>query len=203
MSTARTESRRPTRRAAPRPTPSGGRLDVDAVVAAAAELADEEGWSALTLSRVAERVDRHISSLYSHVDGLDDLRVRVARLSISELADVVWAASIGRSGGDALRSIARAERDWARGHPGRIAALRSMIGVDDAEYRAEGLRLATPLRLVLASFGLDESRTGVAHTVFSTTVRGLIDPDAGDDATLDAAVELFVTALASGAWPPA
>lgn len=185
-----------------RPTPPGGWLDVDTLVQAAAELADEEGWNALTLSRVAERVDRHISSLYTHVDGLDDLRVRVARLSIGELADVVWAASIGRSSGDALRAIALAERDWARAHPGRFAALQSMLGVDDAEYRAAGRRLATPLRLVLASFGLDEDRTGVAHTVFSATVRGLVEPTSGDDTTLDAAVELFVTALVSGAWPP-
>lgn len=186
-----------------RSVPPGGWLDVDAVVAAAAELADEDGWNALTLSRVAERVDRNISSLYSHVDGLDDLRVRIARLSIDQLADVVWAATIGRSGADALRAIATEERDWARAHPGRMAALGSMLDSDDAEYRAGGRRLATPLRLVLASFGLDEKRTGVAHAVFSATVRGLIQPGASDDETLAAAVDLFVTALESGTWPPA
>lgn len=189
---------RPTRRTAP----PGGWLDAEAVVAAAADLADEEGWNALTVSRLAERLDRHVSSLYSHVDGLEDVRVRVARLSIAQLADDVWEVSVGRSGADALRAIAIAERDWARAHPGRFAALRSMIGVDDAEYRASGARLATPIRTVLASFGLDDARTGVAHTVFSATVRGLVEPESGDDATLHAAVDLFVAALSSGAWPP-
>ena len=181
----------------------GTRLDVDAVVAAATELADEDGWTELTLSRVAERVDRHVSSLYSHVDGLDDLRVRIARRSVDQLADVVWAASVGRSGADALLAIATAERDWARAHPGQIAALRSMIGIDDAEYRRLGQRLAVPIRTVLASYGLDEDRTSTAHSIFSATVRGLVEPGVGDDATLESAVDLFVTALDSGAWPPA
>lgn len=183
--------------------PATTRLDVDAVVAAAADLADTDGWNELTLSRVAERVDRHVSSLYSHVDGLDDLRRRIARASIEQLADVVWAVSVGRSGADALLAIATAERDWARAHPGRIAALRSMIGVDDAEYRASGRRLATPIRTVLASFGLDEARTGTAHAIFSATVRGLAEPGSGDDRTLAAAVDLFVLALEGGDWPPA
>ena len=55
---------------------------------------------------------------------------------------------------------------------------------------------------MLASFGLDEARTSIAHSIFSATVRGLAEPGVGDDATLASAVDLFVTALDGGAWPP-
>ena len=90
---------------------------------AAADLADEIGWNELTLSQVATTVDRHVSSLYTHVDGLDALRREVAVLAVTELADVVWEASVGTGGADALAAIAEAERDFGRAHPG----LRSTV----------------------------------------------------------------------------
>jgi AcrR family transcriptional regulator len=66
---------------------AGPYLDKATLVRAAADLADRDGWSRLTLSKAAESVDRHVSSLYTHVDGLDDLRRQIALLAIDELAD--------------------------------------------------------------------------------------------------------------------
>ncbi len=189
-----------------RPRTSGPYLDRDTLIAAAAGLADTNGWNELTMSKVAEAVGRHVSSLYSHVDDLDALRREIALLAVTEIGDVVWEASVGRSGADALTAIAEAERDFARLHPGRMAALRAHLGVDDPEFRDQALRIAQPIRTVLASFGLDQQQVAIAHRVFSATVRGLIEPGtplgaADDDAALQATVTLFVTALQSGAWP--
>jgi len=192
---------------APTRTRSGNQfLDRDTLIAVAADLADTNGWSELTMSKVAEAVDRHVSSLYSHVDDLDALRRDIALLAVTELGDVVREASIGRSGADALTAIAEAERDFARAHPGRMAALRGHLGVDDPEFRTQALRIAQPIRLVLGSFGLNEQQVAIAHRVFSATVRGLIEPGtplgtADDDIALQASVTLFVTALQSGNWP--
>ena len=183
---------------------TGPFLDRVTLIEAAADLADVVGWNDLTLSRVAEAVDRHVSSLYSHVDGLDALRREVAVLSVTELADVVWAATVGRSGAEALTEIAEAERDFARAHPGRMAALRGHLGAADPEFREQAI--AQPIRTVLASFGLDDQQVIIGHRVFSATVRGLIEPGnplsaADDDIALQATVTLFVTALESGNWP--
>lgn len=185
---------------------TGPYLDRDTLIAAAAELADTNGWNELTMSKVAEAVDRHVSSLYSHVDDLDSLRREIALLAVTEIGDVVWEASVGRSGADALTAIAEAERDFARLHPGRMAALRAHLGVDDSEFQKQALRVAQPIRTVLASFGLDEQQVAIAHRVFSATVRGLIEPGtplgtSADDTALQATVTLFVTALRSGTWP--
>jgi AcrR family transcriptional regulator len=176
------------------------------LIAAAAELADTNGWNELTMSKVAEMVNRHVSSLYSHVDDLDALRREVVLLAVTEIGDVVWEASIGRSGADALTAIAQAERNFARLHPGRMAALRAHLGVDDSEFRDQALRIAVPIRTVLASFGLNEQQVAIAHRVFSATVRGLVEPGtplgtSDDDIALQATVTLFVTALESGSWP--
>ena len=185
---------------------TGPYLDRDALIAAAAELADAKGWNELTMSKVAEVVNRHVSSLYSHVDDLDALRREVVLLAVTEIGDVVWQACLGRSGADALAAIAEAERNFARLHPGRMAALRSHLGVDDYEFKNRALRIALPIRTVLASFGLNEQQVAVAHRVFSATVRGLVEPGtplstADDDIALQATVTLFVTALESGNWP--
>ena len=187
---------------------AGPFLDKATLVRAAADLADRDGWSRLTLSGAAQAVDRHVSSLYTHVDGLDDLRREVALLAIEELADEVWRAALGRSSGEALTAIATVERDFSRAHRGRIAAINAYATSGDAEFRAVGARLAEPIRATLAGFGLDDEQVAIAHRVFSAAVRGLAqteihttdDRAAADDA-LTQTVELFVTALSSGAWP--
>lgn len=189
-----------------RTRPSGSSLDRSTLISAAADLADSIGWNELTLSKVAEVVDRHVSSLYSHVDGLDALRGDIAVLAVTELADVVWEASVGRGGADALSAIAEAERDFARAHPGRMAALLRHLSTNDHEFNEQAVRIALPIRTVLASYGLNEQQVAIAHRVFSATVRGLIEPGtpsgtADDDKALQASVTLFVTALESGAWP--
>jgi len=187
---------------------AGPFLDKATLVRAAADLADRDGWSRLTLTRVAESVDRHVSSLYTHVDGLDDLRREIALLALDELSEQVWRVALGRSGGDALGAIAAIYRDYFRSHPGRSAAINAFAGLGDPEYSARGARLAEPIRATLAGFGLDPEQVAVAHRIFTASIRGLAlgesrsSTDHRDaDAALAQTVDLFVTALDSGAWP--
>ncbi|WP_374970598.1 TetR family transcriptional regulator [Terrabacter sp. BE26] len=51
-------------------------LSSSSVVAAAAELADEAGWERLTLAALAARLRVRLSSLYKHIDSLDEPRRR-------------------------------------------------------------------------------------------------------------------------------
>jgi AcrR family transcriptional regulator len=181
-------------------SPARTYLDRDTVVRAAADLADRDGWHAVTLSAVAKEVDRHVSSLYAHVDGLAGLHRAVALLAFDELSEEVWRAALGRTKGDALEAIAQVYRDYARRHPGRTAALQSARHTDDADLGAAGLRLAEPVRAVLASFGLDDARVQVAHRIFSGMVFGLLRTEEGPE-DLHQAIALLTAGLASGDWP--
>lgn len=174
------------------------RLDREAVVRTAADLADSEGWAAVTLSRVAKEVDRHVTSLYAHVESLADLQRQVAVLAIDELTEQVWRAALGRVEGEALRAVAAVYRDFGRDHPGRSDAIVH-AGLDD-EVADHGRRLAEAVRAVFRSFGLDDERAAVAHGVFSATVLGLVRTDRGH-VTLEDAIALFEVGLASGEWP--
>jgi AcrR family transcriptional regulator len=99
-------------------------LDTDAVVAAAAQLADEEGLAQLSLARLAAALGIRTPSLYAHVDGLADLHARLGARGTRELASELQVAAAGRSGADALRAVAGAYRAYAHAHPGSYAAMQ-------------------------------------------------------------------------------
>jgi AcrR family transcriptional regulator len=186
-------------------------LDRDTVVRTAADLADREGWAAVTLSRVARELHRHVTSMYTHVDSLDALRRDVALLAATEMGDLLWGAALGRSRDDALAAIADVYRTYPREHPGRGEALLTYRQRDDEEFVAVTLRMSEPLRATLRSFGLDDRQVEHAHRVFSATLRGfavgesvgLYEPLGDADATYDEILELFTRTLRGGGWPRA
>jgi AcrR family transcriptional regulator len=187
---------------------AGPYLDKATLVRVAADIADRDGWANLTLSQVSKEVNRHVTSLYAHVDGLEALRREVALLALDELADEVWKAALGRTREDALWAIAEVERDYARAHPGRNAAIVTYRAPDDEELRTAGRRVAEPIWATFRSFGLDEQQISQAHSVFSCALRGLILAEITDtfpfhdlDETHEQLIGLFVAALSTGSWP--
>jgi AcrR family transcriptional regulator len=182
----------------PRARPGAGAfVDRDTVVRTAADLADRDGWHSLTMSQVAKELDRHVSSLYAHVESLADLRREVALLALDELADAVWRSVLGLVQEDALQAIADVYFDYATRHPGRAAATFD-IGHDE-EIAARGVRLAEPIWATFRSFGLDDAQVKVAHSVFSATITGFARR--GNKERVRQAVALFVIGLRSGEWP--
>jgi AcrR family transcriptional regulator len=130
-------------------------LDSAKVVEAGAALADELGFTELTMGRLAERVGVRVPSLYKHIAGQDDLNRRIAALAIAEAADAIGAATQGRAGQDALVAAARALRDFVVAHPGRYAATIGIkpTGPDDPIVIAERRGLA-PFEAVLRGYAI-------------------------------------------------
>ncbi|MEV4276291.1 TetR-like C-terminal domain-containing protein [Actinoplanes xinjiangensis] len=108
-------------------------LDRTAVTAAAADLADEVGFTGLGMGLLAERLGVKTPSLYKHVDSQADLAHRIAVLAMNEFADAIRDAIQGRAGREALVAGAHAMRAWVLKHPGRYAAanLAGVTGPDD------------------------------------------------------------------------
>jgi len=182
-------------------------LDRDELIRVAADAADRDGWINLTMSGVAKEVDRHVTSLYGHVDGLDGLRREVRVLALRELGDLCWEAALGRTGDDALTALLDIYRGYMRDHPGRCEALQA-VDVRDPEITRLGLRVAEPFFATLRSYGLDDAAIQ-AQQIISVAVRGFGVSEAsgrfGDRATADATFAqlraLFLSALGSGRWP--
>ncbi|KAF1017399.1 MAG: Tetracycline repressor protein class B from transposon Tn10 [Stenotrophomonas maltophilia] len=129
-------------------------LSVDTIAQAAAEAADALGFEALTGAEVARRLGVRLPSLYAHVANLDALKARVALLALRELADRVDEAIAGRAGGDALRGLADAHRDYARAHPGRFTATRHPLSSALAAESA-GPRLSRALFALLRGYPIE------------------------------------------------
>jgi AcrR family transcriptional regulator len=135
-------------------------LDAEAVVAAAAELADAEGLHELTLAGLAERLGVRSPSLYAHVGGLADLRTRLAARGARELTAALQAAAAGRARSDALHAIADAYRAYAHAHPGTYAATQRAPGTEpdaaNGEYAAAAADLVGVLVAVLRGYELHD-----------------------------------------------
>jgi AcrR family transcriptional regulator len=130
-------------------------LDGDAVVAAAAELADADGLGAVSLSALADRLGVRPPSLYVHVDGLADLRRRLGARGARELTGAVLSATSGLAGADALRALARTYRQFALAHPGTYIAMQTAPEEGSGEPAAAARELVGVIVGALAGYGLE------------------------------------------------
>lgn len=97
------------------------------IVKSARELAEAEGWDAVTTRRLAERIEYSQPVLYSHFAGKDAIVAAVALEGFDEFTRVVRAA---RAGADTpervLAAVARAYLDFATANPALYVAMFSM-----------------------------------------------------------------------------
>lgn len=130
-------------------------LSTSEVVAAGAKLADEIGFSAVSLAVLADRLGVKPPALYKHIDGLADLQHRIAALAMTEFGEDLREGLQGKSGSDALTALFTTMRSYVEQHPGRYSATTGAVfrGQDDPLLVA-GLRVINSIRAVLASYGI-------------------------------------------------
>jgi AcrR family transcriptional regulator len=147
-------------------------LNADVLVSAAAELADEAGWEAVTLSALARRFGVADASLYAHVRNREDLRNRVAVRAAAEFADALGLAVAGRSGEDALAAFAGAYRAFAVEYPGRYAATQIQLPREVGTESAGHWKLIGISYAVLREYDLPEPAATDAVRLLRSTFHG-------------------------------
>lgn len=100
------------------------------IVATARELAEQQGWDAVTTRRLAERIEYSQPVLYSHFRGKREIIGAVALEGAAEMAVALRAATRGATDGprDRVAALAHAYLDFAAGNP----------AVYDAIFRLDG-----------------------------------------------------------------
>lgn len=94
------------------------------IVTAARELAEAEGWDAVTTRRLADRVEYSQPVLYSHFDGKDAIVSAVALDGFGELAAQLRRARQAAPGLDrALRAVCHAYLEFATERPALYQAM--------------------------------------------------------------------------------
>ena len=153
-------------------------LSPAAVVAEAADLADEEGFDAVTLSAVARRLGVRTPSLYSHVRDRDALLDGVTGLAFAELAARLGTAVAGRAGRDALDGFTDAYRTYARRSPGRWQALQRRAG--DGVVRSDAAREVVALTAaVLRGYPIPETEHVHVIRLLGGTINGYLALERG------------------------
>ncbi|MEU3750843.1 MULTISPECIES: TetR/AcrR family transcriptional regulator [Streptomyces] len=127
------------------------------IVATARELAEQQGWDAVTTRRLAERIEYSQPVLYSHFRGKREIIGAVALEGATEMAAALRAATSATDGPrERVAALARAYLDFAERHPAVYDALFQLDG--GLAYAQED----TPEQLKDAFAALLESLTEVA-----------------------------------------
>ena len=169
-------------------------LDQASVTAAGAALADEVGFSALSMGLLAERLGVKTPSLYKHVAGQADLVHRIAVLAMNELADAIRDAIQGRSGKEALVAGAQTMRRYVLEHPGRYAAGNGakVSGPDDPLVPAVQRVLAS-WSAMLHGYHLDPDQEIHALRMLRSLLHGFASLEADGSFQIDADVDVSFT----------
>jgi AcrR family transcriptional regulator len=182
-------------------------LDRDAVLSAAAELADRDGFDSISVSALARHLGVQPASLYSHVRDRAAVLDGVHTLALAELAELIAVETAGRSGRDALAGLAEAHRSYAGEHPGRWAALHSRAAPETARSDAAA-RVVSLLWAVLRAYDLAEAELVHATRFVGGTIDGFLaleragayaHRDEASDHSWQRVVDAMDRALAS--WP--
>jgi AcrR family transcriptional regulator len=156
------------------------------IVTAARELAEAEGWDAVTTRRLAAEIEYSQPVLYSHFKGKDAIMTAVAEQGIAELADVLRAARTAATGTrETLAAVAAAYTDFSEERPALYDAMFT---------HAVSLPFATP------------EAPAALHDAFDQLLQAVRPLAGGDDPgilteTFWAALHGLVTLTRSGRLP--
>ncbi len=99
------------------------------IVATARELAEQQGWDAVTTRRLAERIEYSQPVLYSHFRGKREIIGAVALEGATEMAVAMRAATSGANGPrERVTALTRAYLDFAARNPAVYDALFQLDG---------------------------------------------------------------------------
>ncbi|MGW4287408.1 TetR/AcrR family transcriptional regulator [Streptomyces sp. NPDC004673] len=99
------------------------------IVATARELAEQQGWDAVTTRRLAERIEYSQPVLYSHFHGKREIIGAVALEGATEMAAALRAATSAADGPHArVTALARAYLDFAERNPAVYDAMFQLDG---------------------------------------------------------------------------
>lgn len=153
-------------------------LTPDAVVDAAAAIADKDGLEAVTLARLAADLGVRSPSLYKHVDGLDAVRRALAVRGVAEANRRIERATVGKSRDEAMFALAHAYWQFARERPGLYAASLRAARPGEKDVAAAGESLLGTVLAVLSGYGVKGDDALHATRGLRAIIHGFVSLDA-------------------------
>ena len=147
--------------------PAPSRTSHDAIVAAARQILEEDGFDAVAMSRVAERVGIRGPSLYKHVRDRSALIRAIAEGVTADLAATLSAADATGDPRADLTAVAHAYRTFVRANPNGYGLLFANLAPELQPDAAHLAQLALPLIEAMGTLVGSEDALSAARTMVS------------------------------------
>ena len=178
-------------------------LDRSALLSAAVQIADSDGFEALTLAALAKRLDVRSPSLYNHISGLPGLRQELALMSVQQLGLALTEAAADRTGDEAIQAIAAAYLSFVRQHPGLYEASYHARDLNEPQLVACKTALLNMLLHTLQPYPLTEAQAlhavrglrSLCHGFASVEAQGGFGMDFSPDDSLRLTIAAFLHGL--------
>ena len=146
------------------------------IVAAARQIAEGEGWQAVTIRRLAEEIEYSQPVLYAHFESRDAIVAAVAVDGFREITTVLRKAGRGSAARrDVLESVAAAYLAFARNHPALYEAMFTLptgLRFAEADTRSE---LKAAFDALAAAVAPTNGDVEVATETFWAALHGLAE----------------------------
>lgn len=160
------------------------------IIAAARLIAEKEGWSAVTIRRLADEIEYSQPVLYSHFENRNAIVAAVAIAGFSEIAAALRQAAQGSSSArNRLEKVAMAYLAFAREQPAMYEAMFTMptgLGFAETGSQPELRDAFSALAAAVIPAGGDVE---IATETFWATLHGLAELERSDRIKPDARAE--------------
>ena len=150
------------------------------ILAAAREIAASEGWRAVTIRKIADRIEYSPPVIYEHFGSKDEILLELVRLGYAEQLGMLESV-LGKAEGpeEAMLGMADAWMDFAFDSPDLYQAMYGLGGAPfAAETQSEGEKIADVVGSVLEVFlqkhGNEVEDIESRVTLLWSTVHGLV-----------------------------
>lgn len=155
--------------------PRRAKIDKNKIITAAATLVNNEGSAALSLNRLASDLGIKPPSLYNHIDNLHHLLIELSILNTRKMSEYMTEAVIGKSGDEAIKSLAYSYRNYIRENAGLyLLTLKASNNqqMDSPELKKTESHVLSIVQAVIAPYELSEEDALHAIRSFRSMVHG-------------------------------
>lgn len=150
------------------------RVDQTRILEEAGALANRHGLDGLSMNDLAQSLNVRTPSLYSHVKGLDEVKRMLALHGLDLLERGSARATMGKSGGEAVKALMHAYRAFAEQNPGVYAATIPTPPRSDREWSAAVDRLMATFVAALQTYEFRGPDTIHALRALRSLVHGFV-----------------------------
>jgi AcrR family transcriptional regulator len=149
-------------------------LTGDSVLTAAVNIVEKQGFSQLTIQKMASSLRVKPASLYNHISGIDEAKVQLARYTLERMEAGLRDTAVGYSREEALKKIALAYRHFGLEHPELYKAFINSANSEDKEIEEAKQSVVRVFYQVLEPYSLDYGTKAHFTRCFISSLHGFV-----------------------------